>query len=126
MYEDFGNRSKSRQFCRRTTTQGDATTIRGGKNIFSKPLLFSLIIIIYFYFYFLRLNNFFYCFNSFIIVILFICFIYLLFLFLTFCLFSCLLTFSAKSPFLPATPWLPLFPAARHMNSNSKLSYDSP
>ena len=54
MYEDFGNRSKSRQFCRRTTTQGGATTIRGGQNIFSKPLfIFPFIIVIYFYFIYL-------------------------------------------------------------------------
>ena len=61
MYEDFGNRSKSRQFCRRTTTHGGATTIRGGQNMFSKPLFISLLyIVVYFYFSLFSLNYYYY------------------------------------------------------------------
>jgi hypothetical protein len=41
-YEDFGNRSKSRQFCRRTTTNGGATTTLGGQKSIPTSIQFSL------------------------------------------------------------------------------------
>ena len=47
LYEDFGNRSKSRQFCRRTTTHGGATTTRGGERQIKSQFNFPLFIIIY-------------------------------------------------------------------------------
>ena len=57
-YKDFENRSKSRQFCRRTTTHGGATTIRGGVTHFKSLFYFPLFIFYFIYIYIFVFNYF--------------------------------------------------------------------
>ena len=53
LYEDFERRFESRQFCRRTTTHGGATTTRGDEIHFKSLLYFPLFIFILIPFLFL-------------------------------------------------------------------------
>jgi hypothetical protein len=75
MYEDFGNRSKSRQFCRRTTTQGGATTNRGGKIHFLNLYLIPFLIAVYFHFLLFNLSK---------LLLLFLLFLYIIFIILVY------------------------------------------
>ena len=108
LYEDFGNRSESRQFCRRTTTHGGATTTRGDE-IHFKSLLYFPLFMLYIYFYSL--------FFIFIYVLYFIYFIFFSFVLLLFCFFI-LSLFCFAFPLFAAT----FLPCSSHgINSSQEM-----
>ena len=133
MYEDFERRFESRQFCRRTTTLGGATTTRGGDTHFKSPFYFPLFIFyIYLYLFLFYFNI---DFISFIILFFFsfifisLIFFYFVILLLFFCLYFVCSHVRSSSPqlfefkqrsqlavIIPAIPLSPLFHSAAHFN----------
>jgi hypothetical protein len=83
MHEDFGNRSKSRELFRRTTTHGGATATRGDRTKLKSPFYFPLFIylIILFIYFLFKIN---YLINLSLFVCIYFCYFILFIYFVSF------------------------------------------
>ena len=97
LYEDVGNRSESRQVCRRTTTLGGATTTRGGETQIKSPFYFPMFIFL-FLFIFIFIFIFRFIFYIYIYLILYLFLFVCLFIFVLFYFEFWILDFSAPPP----------------------------